>query len=331
MVSPMEKGRAERQAKPGTRVITPAELGLRGRQRGRMERQVEALLKTEGIKRIEVPADFPVGLYRALAAKGIAIRVLSRPVCPQRSIKTPAETALLRASQRAAVAAMRGAVARIASARIDAQGLLRSGRALLSSECVRRQIHEILMQHECIGSETIVAGGRQAADPHERGSGPLRAGEAIIIDIFPKSEKSGYWGDITRTVCRGPAAPELKRLYQAVRAAQSAALRCVSAGVCSDEVHAAAQSVFVSRGYETGIREGHNVGFIHGTGHGVGLDIHESPRISAGGGILQAGQVITIEPGLYYPDLGGVRIEDTIIVTEEGWRYLAACEKKFEV
>jgi Xaa-Pro aminopeptidase len=204
-------------------------------------------------------------------------------------------------------------------------------KGFLTSEIVRRLIHKTLIDHDCAGVETIVAGGDQATDPHERGHGILFAGQAIIIDIFPRSEKTGYWGDLTRTVCRGTAAPELKKLYHAVKAAQQAALRAVKPGVCADDVHAAAKVVFEKRGYKTEEVNGRHVGFIHGTGHGVGLDIHELPRVGTSGEILELGNIITVEPGLYYPGLGGIRIEDTLVVTEKGWRYLAPCAKKFEL
>lgn len=331
VVSAMEKGRAEKQAKPGTEILTPAELGLSRRQSGKVENQVMALVEKAGIRRIQVPADFPAGVFKALKKKGVNVSIAKKPVCPERKIKTKAEIAYLRNSQRAAVSAMNAATALIGTAKIDREKRLRIGRGFLTSEKVRQCINKALIDHDCAGIETIVAGGNQAADPHERGSGQLYAEQAIVMDIFPRNEKTGYWGDITRTVCRGPAPAELKRLYNAVKAAQAAALRAVKPGICADEVHSAAKAVFEQRGYETKEAEGRHVGFIHGTGHGVGLDIHEGPRIGISGETLEAGNVVTIEPGLYYPGLGGVRIEDTIVVTETGWRYLAPCPKKFEL
>lgn len=331
VVSIMEKSRAEKQSKPGTKVFTPAELGLTRKQSGKIENQVIALIEKEKIMRLQVCADFPVGIFQALKKKGVRVSVTARPVCPSRSIKTAAEIEHLRECQRAAVRAMKAAISLIGSAGIGRAGQLRTGRDALTSESVRKLIHKTLIDQGCTGFETIVAGGDQATDPHDRGHGPLCAGQAIIIDIFPQSDTTGYWGDITRTVCRGAAAPDLKKLYFAVKAAQAAALRAVSPGVCADDIHATAQHVFAERGYKTQVVDGRHVGFIHGTGHGVGLDIHEQPRVGASGEVLKAGHVITIEPGLYYPGLGGVRIEDTVVVTEKGWRYLASCEKKFEL
>ena len=331
VVSPMEKGRAEKQSKPGTQVHTPAELGLKRKQSAKPENQIAALAEKAGIRRIQVPPDFPAGVFRALEKRGLSVSVAGKPVCPERKVKTRAEISKLRKSQRAAVAAMDAAVGLIGSAKIDRKGHLLMGKELLTSETVRRLIHKTLIDHDCAGVETIVAGGDQATDPHERGHGPLLAGQAIIIDIFPRSEKTGYWGDLTRTVCRGAAAPELKKLYAAVKAAQRAALRAVGPGVCAAAVHAAAKAVFEKRGYKTEEVDGRHVGFIHGTGHGVGLDIHELPRVGTSGEILEPGHVVTVEPGLYYPGVGGIRIEDTIAVTEKGWRYLAPCGRKFEL
>ncbi len=331
VVSAMEKGRAEKQSTAGTKVFTPADLGLKGKKAGNRGEQIHALMLIAKVRRLQVPSDFPVGLFQELEKSGIKISVSRKTVCPERKIKTADEIKKLRQSQRAAVAAMDAAVALIGSAKIGVKNGLYIGREKLTSEKVRRLIHKTLIDHDCAAVETIVAGGNQATDPHERGHGTLFAGEAIILDIFPCSEKNGYWGDLTRTVCRGPAAPELKKLYNAVKAAQTAALRVVKPGICADEVHAAAKAVFEQRGFETKEVDGTHVGFIHGTGHGVGLDIHELPRVGASGEILEVGNVITIEPGLYYPGLGGVRIEDTVVVTETGFRSLASCPKKFEL
>ena len=331
VVSSMEKGRAEKQSKPGTQVHTPADLGLSQKQSGKIEKQIMALVEKTQIRRIQVPPDFPVGLFQILEKQGLNISITKTPICPERKIKTPSEITQLRASQRAAVAAMDAAVALISSTKIDPQNRLLTEKGFLTSEDVRRLIHKTLINHNCTGTETIVAGGDQATDPHERGYGTLYAGQAIIIDIFPRNEKTGYWGDLTRTICRGSATPKLKKLYASVKAAQQAALRTIKPNTCADDVHAAAKAIFKKRGYKTQEINGRYVGFIHGTGHGVGLNIHERPRIGTSGEILEPGNVVTVEPGLYYPGIGGIRIEDTIVVTQKGWHYLAPCAKKFEL
>jgi Xaa-Pro aminopeptidase len=331
VVSAMEKGRAEKESTPGTLVFTPSDLGLKGKKAGARSAQIRKLMEIAQVKRIRVPTDFPAGLFQTLEKKGIKIAIERKPICPERMVKTADEILKLQKSQRAAVAAMHAAVNLIGSSRIDRQQGLFVGKEPLTSEKVRHLIHSTLIEHDCNGVETIVAGGDQATDPHQRGSGQLYAGQAIILDIFPRSEKTGYWGDITRTVCRGPAAPELRKLFAAVKAAQAAALRAVKPGTCTDEIHALCNKIFSERGFQTQEIDGRHVGFIHGTGHGVGLDIHELPRVGRSGEVLESGHVITIEPGLYYPGLGGVRIEDTVVVTESGYRYLVACPKKFEL
>ncbi len=330
VVAPMEKRCAARHAYPGTIVLAPHDLGLEGRERGLFAEQIAAVARHGEIAELQVPADFPIGLFHALEKKGLKLSVKKGGVCPQRRIKSRDEIRYLRMSQHAAVAAMDNAIKLIGSARITADGALFEGGERLTSEHVRRTIQKTLIEMDCCGSKIIVAGGDQAIDPHEGGHGPLWAGQAIVIDIFPRHEKSGYWGDLTRTVCRGPAAMELKKLYHAVYAAQAFALNLVKAGMCGDEIHQQVVSVFKKRGYENRVADGYHEGFIHGTGHGVGLDIHESPRIGKSGEVLQPGDVVTVEPGLYYLGLGGVRIEDVVVVEEHGCRLLAHCPKKFE-
>ena len=150
------------------------------------------------------------------------------------------------------------------------------------------------------------------------------------MDIFPRNETTGYWGDLTRTVCRGEASSALKKIYNTVLKAQKQALKKVRSDVCGDEIHQHIVATFEAAGFVTGESNGKQVGFIHGTGHGVGLDIHERPRIGRSGEILSEGDVVTVEPWLYYPGVGGVRIEDTVAVEAAGCRMLAACSKKFE-
>ncbi len=332
LVSTMEKGRALRQSRSGTGVYTASDLGLSGKKVFDKVEQIKALMQHAGVRSLKVPSDFPAGLFQLLLGSGIGTSILKGDPCPDRAVKKSEEITKLKGCQKAAAMAMESAINMLASARVSGDGHLRVGREVLTSEHVRRRIQAVLLEMGFTASQTIVAGGEQATDPHERGHGPLKAGEAIILDIFPQSETTGYWGDLTRTVCRGKAPTGLKKLYRAVKAAQAAALSTVAPGISAQQVHAAVEALFEERGYETGTVGGKHVGFIHGTGHGVGLDIHEMPRVSsASTAILEPGHIITIEPGLYYPGLGGVRIEDTIVVTEKGWKYLAACPRKFEL
>jgi len=331
VVSTMEKGRAIKESKPGVEVFSVKDIGISRSLRGKQSAWALALLKKLALKQVKVPSDFPAVVFKELQNKGIKISILKKSPCPERSVKTKKEIVYLRESQRAAVAGIRTAVKLISSATIDSKRQLRIGRKILTSEMVRRAVHLTLVDYDCIGMDTIIAGGDQAVDCHNMGYGPLYAGQAIIMDIFPKSIRHGYWGDITRTVCRGRAPKELKRMYKTVKMAQQAALRMIKPGVDGREIHKTVQEIFEKHGYKTACTNGKNEGFVHSTGHGVGLNIHEHPSIGILENRLEAGNVITIEPGLYYFGLGGIRIEDTVVVTEKGWRYLAPCEKIFEI
>ncbi len=330
IVSALEWGRAcSETAGRGITVFHPQQLGLDGEKRRDMGAWIGAALAGFGSRRILIPSDFPYGIASRLKQRRIGITLLEGEAFPQRRIKTASERAVMRQVQRAAVIAMRAACAMITSATLDRAGRLRHGAVVLTSETVQRRIAETLLRQDCESSGTIVAGGVQGADPHERGHGPLKAGEPVVIDIFPRHQRSGYWGDITRTVVKGEPTRELRRLYGAVKAAQAAALKTIRAGVSGPRVHQAAVLVFERAGFKTEQRKEGFAGFIHSTGHGVGLAIHEAPSLGVAPCRLRAGDVVTVEPGLYYPEYGGVRLEDTVEVTRDGWRYLAPCEKRF--
>ena len=206
--------------------------------------------------------------------------------------------------------------------------LMWSGKTL-TSEVLRAEIDSAILRAGGLPANTIVAGGNQACDPHERGSGPLKANSLIILDIFPRDAKSGYFGDMTRTVVRGRASDGQRRLWEAVREGQELALRKMKPGVDGLELHNAVKQFFTDRGFPTEVRDGKQVGFFHGTGHGLGLEIHEFPRFQKT--VFKVGQVLTVEPGLYYPGLGGVRIEDVAVVTKSGNRLLSRFEKRVEI
>lgn len=326
IVTPLELGRARAVSgnvtchTPDDLCVTPPHRGLGG--------QLAAYLQKKGHRQVRVSPRCPVGIVRHLESTGLQVLVHPDPQRPGRLIKSDAEVSQLKAAQKAAVAGVKTAKALIGTSTIRPDGLLQAEkRTPLTSERVRAAITRTLLEYGCHAEEIIVAGGDQAVDPHERGHGPLRAGEWIILDVFPRSS-SGYWGDITRTVMKGPPSPEQKKLYRTVLRAQTSALKQVKAGVRGDSIHQGIVNAFEQAGYSTGLRDGVPQGFIHSTGHGVGLDIHEEPRISPGGRRLRKGMVVTIEPGLYYRGVGGVRIEDTVVVTADGCQPLAQCDKQ---
>lgn len=330
LVSEMEHNRLKRTVYPTVKVIYPAQLGIKPGQR--FSQWIFRLLKENKCSSVSVSPDFPVGIADQLRKEGIFVEVIKKASCPQREIKKTDEIKAVQQSQRAAVAAMKAAVQQIFSSKITKTGLLKLGNQTLTSEMVRATINHTLLDHDCTAEETIVAGGPLSADPHERGSGPLYAGQPIVMDIFPRSGKTGYWGDITRTVCRGPASTALKKQYLAVKAAQATQLKMLKTGVRAASVHKTGADIMAARGFKTETVDGVAQGFIHGTGHGVGLEIHEAPRISpANKKALRTGHIVTIEPGLYYSEIGGVRIEDTVVITEDGYKMLAPCPKQLEI
>ena len=178
---------------------------------------------------------------------------------------------------------------------------------------------------------TIVAGGAHGVDPHNEGTGPLRANEPIVMDVFPQHAQTRYYADVSRTVVKGTASEKARRMFDAVLKGQDIAYRSIKDGADGGAIHKAITDYFDSLGFTTGERNGRMQGFFHGTGHGVGIEIHEPPRISARPDTLTTGMVVTVEPGLYYEDAGGIRIEDMVVVTRDGCRILSEAPKTLEV
>ena len=288
------------------------------------------LLQEMQLRRLLVPEDFPVGLADALRAHGVDLDVVEAPLFPQRAVKSAAELEYLRQAMGAAERAMHAAMEVLAAATARQGRLYLEGEAL-TSERVRRTIHRTLLDEEYVAERTIVACGDAACDPHQEGSGPLRADQPIVIDIFPRSASHGYFGDITRTFVKGHAAPEIKKVFDTVETAQNLVFDAVRDGADGAAIHRSVMAFFTESGYETEVRDGRNQGFFHGTGHGLGLEIHEAPRISSAGDRLETSQVVTVEPGLYYTGLGGVRIEDVVVIREDGFENLTHFPKVLEL
>lgn len=331
LVVPMlEFGRARQEAN-GTDVFLPENIGVPRDQSRSAAKWALHLLRHRKIRRVEVTTFFPVGIARILEQNGIHIDIQPGAIYPERAQKRRSEVELITASQRASVAAMREVRSILRAASIARGGILKWKGKILTSERVREAVDITLLKHGCAARDTIIAGGSQGADPHDRGSGPLKAGQSIVVDIFPQSKRSHYWGDITRTFCKGKPSPELARMYKTVLDAQRRALAMIKPGVVAADVHAMITAHFDAQGFPTTVKNGVVRGFFHGTGHGVGLDIHEAPSIGLSPVKLLSGHVITVEPGLYDPDIGGVRIEDTVVVTASGARILADFPKSFAV
>lgn len=287
---------------------------------------VSLLLEEHGVRAVTVPAVFPLEYADRLREKGIRVTPKPDPFFPERLIKSEEEIAAIEATQRHTEAALEAALNVLRES--DIRGGLVSWRGMvLTAEALKKVINVALMENDCVAQHTIVASGIQGVDPHNRGSGPIRAHESIVFDIFPRSGRSRYFADMTRTVVKGKASDALKRMYEAVLAAQLRGIELIRDGASGQAIHAEVSRTLEQRGFETGVVDGRHQGFFHGTGHGVGLDIHEPPRISKADHILRAGQVVTVEPGLYYPQWGAVRIEDLVVVRAEGCRNLTHAPK----
>lgn len=333
LMSDLEVDRARTQATVD-RVLSYSEVERRAREQGiAAPGTVDVLnlvLQDFGVKQLLVPANFPFGHAIRLQALGYQLESKKEPFYERRAIKTEEEIRCIEDAQRATEAAVAAAHEALRKADIRGDQLWFDG-APLTSERIKKLINVALMERDCVAQHTIVAGGDQACDPHDEGSGPLPAHRSIIFDVFPRSSATRYFADMSRTVVRGTPSPELTRLYQTVRDAQEEAITRIHAGADGTKIHQGICDRFDAAGYATGLVNGRMQGYFHGTGHGVGLDIHEHPRISRHGSILQEGEVVTVEPGLYYPRLGAVRIEDMVLVTKDGCRNLTNFPKTFEL
>jgi Xaa-Pro aminopeptidase len=292
-------------------------------------RVVAHFLLKRGVKSAVVPASFPLGLAEELGAHRIRLHPTNGLFWPQRGAKSNAEITMIGRALRITEMGLRRAMEVLKASKARAGKKLNWAGKTLTSEILRAEIETAILRAGGVPAGTIAAGGDQACDPHERGHGPLYANSLIILDIFPRDAKTGYFGDMTRTVVRGRASEAQRKLWETVKAGQALALGRMKAGVDGMTIHKAIQEFFTRRGFPTEVRNGKQVGFFHGTGHGLGLEIHEYPRLQKVK--LKARQVITVEPGLYYPGVGGARQEDVVVVTREGCRILSRFPKQLEI
>jgi Xaa-Pro aminopeptidase len=333
VMSDLEIDRARRQARV-ERVLpwsTFANRIQRSGGRPTAAAVIAHVLRGLGLRRVEVPRRFPLGLAQELRASGLRLDVAEDPFWPERAVKVAAEVRAIEAALQAAEAGLLAGIAALRQCRIRGDGYLsRDGRPF-TAEDLRAAVNTRIMAEGCVPSHTICAPGDQAVDPHEAGRGPIRAHQPVVMDIFPRSERTGYFGDLTRTVVRGRASHRLHEVYALVHAGVRLGHGRIRDGADGPSIHAEIQALFERQGYRTGVRRGRMQGFFHGTGHGLGLEIHEPPSISSRASTLRAGHVVTVEPGLYYMGLGGVRIEDVALVTRRGSRNLTRVPKQLEI
>jgi Xaa-Pro aminopeptidase len=333
VMSDLERDRAKKQAKVA-RVLAWTRVARALERDGHVPtvaRVAARVLRGLGARSVEVPRSFPLGLAQELRALRIGVRVAPDPFWPERAVKREDEVRAIAAALRAAEAGLHAGLEALRACRIGRDGWLRRGGRVFTAEDLRAAVNTRIMAEGALPSHTICAPGDQAVDPHEEGHGPIRAHTPIVMDIFPRSEKTGYFGDLTRTVVRGRAGERLKEVYALVHEGVRLGHRRVKDGADGPAIHREIQSLFEARGYRTGVKDGRMQGYFHGTGHGLGLQIHEPPSISARPSVLRAGHVVTVEPGLYYLGLGGVRIEDVALVTRHGSRNLTRVPKFLEI
>jgi Xaa-Pro aminopeptidase len=303
----MEAERASRESIAA--VITRTQAGLPDiskKEKNPWKAAAQMIVGQTG-KTLLVSPSLPAALLRALEESARVI-VDEGTIEKVRAKKTPEEIRLIQTVQKKTERAMELGISLIRNATTK-KGILYHDGAPLTSELVRTAMHKQLMDDGCRAVETIISCGEDSAFPHIIGSGPLRDNQPIVIDMFPRDEATGYYADMTRTVSKGKPDRQIIDMYEAVKEAQQIGISRIKAGVSGAEAHTAVVDYFKSRGYESDTR-----GFIHNLGHGVGLQVHELPTIGAAGTTLKEGFVVTVEPGLYYPGVGGIRLEDMGVV-----------------
>jgi Xaa-Pro aminopeptidase len=343
VVSSLEEGRARKESR-ATTVVNMNQYGaqdLSGQGVSGSEfwaTIMKRLLDERGHSRVAVAPYFPLAEADRLRELGIEL-VIANDLRERRRVKRPDEIEAIEAVQRATEDAWSKGVEAIRRAKVRPDRMLELDGAVFTAERLRGIVETALLERGCASEGAICAPGPQAADPHQIGTGPLHAGEPIVMDIFPQHKMTRYWADMTRTVSKGEPPAAIRKIYEVVHRAQDAGIKALRAGVTGREVHELVEDIIWQAGYDT-MRPGQKKnpddptprGFIHSTGHGVGLEIHEAPNIARSGTKpLVAGDVVTIEPGVYDPAIGGVRLEDMLVITESGARNLTRAPRELVV
>ncbi len=333
VMSDLEIDRAKKQSR-ADHVLSLSDYQKKLRDSGKLPTMIDVLeliFSERGIRALIVPANFSVLLADQLRAKGFSVQIRRDPFFAERETKNNVEVKAITESLRVAVLGLEAGIRLLKKTQSKRDGYLYVDGSRLTSEMLKTAVNTTIMAQGWVPSHTIISSGNQCVDPHHEGTGPIKANTSIIFDIFPRSQKNGYFGDLSRTVVRGRASDKLKEIYATVQAGQKIGYDLIRDGVNGREVHQKILDLFAARGFPTGRINGRMQGFFHGTGHGLGLDIHEAPRIAPVDATLRTGHVVTVEPGLYYMGVGGVRLEDVVLVKEKGNRNLTDCPQFLEV
>lgn len=334
VMSDLEVDRAKRQAKVD-QVLSLSDCQKKLRNTGNSSPTLidvlDWLFRERGIRSLIVPANFSAFLMDQLRAKGFNVEIKRDPFFAERETKRAEEVRHITESLRVAKLGLEAGIRALKRAKPGRGGTLYLNGSKLTSERLKTAVNTRIMAQGWLPSHTIISSGNQCVDPHHEGTGPIKANTSIIFDIFPRSQKNGYFGDLSRTVVRGRASDRLKKIYATVQAGQKIGFDLIRDGVNGKEVHQKILDLFAREGFPTGQIKGRMQGFFHGTGHGLGLDIHEAPRIAPVDATLKTGHVVTVEPGLYYLGVGGVRLEDVVLVTANANKNLTDCPQFLEI
>jgi Xaa-Pro aminopeptidase len=277
--------------------------------------------KEWGVSTASVPSTFPLELADRLRENGLTLSVDRDLFLQRRRVKTEAELAGIRRAQKGADEAM-GAARELLRRAEPVYGSLVVDGEPLTSERLKLEILRVFSEHGLAADEFIVSHGPQSAVGHDMGSGAIAPDESIVIDIWPRDRESMCFADMTRTFVVGTPSDELREYHRLVYDALQRSIEEVRADVEGRAVFTTVCELFQEAGYPTQLSkqpgEVLDSGFYHGLGHGVGLEVHEQPWLGRAPGSMVAGDVVTLEPGLYRHGYGGVRLEDLVLVTQDG-------------
>ncbi len=283
------------------------------------------------INKVSVPYNFPSYIFSELRKRKVKIEASSSPIFfNERLVKSSTEIKEIKKTMKFTEKVLRNIIDKIKYSKVRKKLLYSDGK-ILTSQILRNDCQRQLVSLGLECSDCIISSGKHSALPHHEGAGPINESVPIIIDIFPRDIQTGYFADITRTVVKGRPSEILKKMFKVVKLGQKTGVELVKSGRDGKTIHNAIKRIFNEYGFLTDFSKKNPDGFIHSTGHGLGLDIHEPPRVSELSEILKLNQVITVEPGLYYPNIGGIRIEDTVVVTKAGCNNLTSFPKFFEI
>ena len=320
VVKSLEYGRVKEHAKSSINVLLPEDV-IEGKSSSVDEKAlIKAVIEKYRIEEFRVPEKFPVYLADHIRSLNVNLDVVAGDFYPDRICKYSDEVINIREAARGVEYCMSRVEDILREATVDGDGNLIWNNNFLTSEILHKEVNIAAVKKNATAVDTIAASGIDGSQPHNVGSGIIKEGEPIVVDIFPRMNKTGYWGDMTRTFVKGTAPEIVKQAYKAVFAAKKVAIDAMKAGVKASDMHSLAKTTLEEHGFLTGRDDsGEYYGFFHSLGHGVGLDIHEAPLLGLSNNKdLKENSVVTVEPGVYYKEWGGIRLEDMVLVKKDG-------------